>query len=139
MRERIEEALAEARVVAIDREVFDEEGELGFVIEVGEELFVLLQISDGLRFNGVSVLRIADVSDVELPHEHADFVESALRMRGESVEVAPDIDLDSWETAIRTAGRQSELVTIHTEVAEPGICRASPLAAARPSPPSAAG
>lgn len=123
MRELLEEALEEARVVAIDREDFEEVGELGYVVAVGESLFVLLQISDAMRFNGFSVLRIEDVSDVELPHAHAGFVESALRLREESVEGAPAIDLSSMVAAVRSAGRVAELVTLHTETTEPGICK----------------
>ena len=123
MRELLEEALEEARVVAIDREGFEEVGELGYVVAVERKLFVLLQISDAMRFNGFSVLRIEDVSDVELPHAHVDFVESALRLRDESVDDAPAIDLSSMSTAIRSAGRLAELVTLHTEHAEPGVCK----------------
>ncbi len=123
MRELLQEALEEADVVAIDREDFDEVGELGYVVAVGRSLFVLLQISDAMRFNGFSVLRIDDVSQVELPHAHAGFVEAALRLREESVEGAPPIDLSSMGAAIRSAGRIEELVTLHTEVTEPGICK----------------
>ena len=76
-----------------------------------------------MRFNGFSILRIEDVSDVELPHAHAGFVESALRMREESVEGAPAIELETMAAAIRSAGRLEELVTLHTEQTEPGICK----------------
>lgn len=123
MREALEEALRESLVVAIDREDFEEGGELGYVLAVGASLFVLLQISDAMRFNGFSILRIEDVSDVELPHAHAGFVESALRMREESVEGAPAIELDTMAAAIRSAGRLEELVTLHTEQTEPGVCK----------------
>ncbi|MEM9177758.1 MAG: hypothetical protein AAGC67_21315 [Myxococcota bacterium] len=123
MRELLEEALAEARVVSIDREGFEEVGELGYVVAVGESLFVLLQVSDAMRFNGFSVLRTSDVSDIEIPHAHADFVESALRLRDESVAEPPPIDLASMKTAIRSAGRVGEIVTLHTETTEPGLCK----------------
>ena len=40
MREALEEALQESLVVAIDREDFEEGGELGYVLAVGASLFV---------------------------------------------------------------------------------------------------
>ena len=123
MRELLEEAQADAQVVTIDRERFDEEGELAYVVAVGDTLCVLLLIDDGLRFNGFSVLRIEDVSHVELPHERAAFVESALRLRGEEIEEAPDLDLASMAAAIRTAGRIAPLVTLHTETTAEGVCQ----------------
>ena len=65
MRDRLEEALAEARVVAIDREVFDEEGELGFVIEVGEELQLFVPVRYGDQ-RGWLIRRLADRSFILL-------------------------------------------------------------------------
>ena len=123
MREVLEEAMADARVVAIDREDFEEVGELGYVVALEETLFVLLQISDAMRFNGFSILRIEDVSDVEIPHAHFEFVESALRLREESVEGPPAIELSDMAAAIRSAGRLEEVVTLHTETTEPGLCK----------------
>ncbi len=123
MRELLEEARADARVVTIDRERFEEEDELGYVVAVGETLFMMLLIVDGSRFNGFSVLPIEDVSHIELPHPHAEFVESALRLRGEEVESAPEIDLSSMASAVRTAGRLAPLVTVHTEATDQGICQ----------------
>lgn len=123
MRELLEEARSDQRVVAIDREVFEDFGELGYVVALGDGLCLLRQISDGMRFNGYTVLRLADISHVEVPHAHEEFVEAALRLRREASEAPPAIDLESMARAVRSAGRLEELVTIHTEEIDSGICK----------------
>jgi len=123
MREQIEEAMAEAHVVALDREVFEDEGEIGYIVGLGPSLVLLLRISDSIRFDGFSVMRIEDVSNLEMPHEHEAFIEGALRLREENVDGAPEVDLSGWASTIRTLGRLFDLVTIHTEMEDAGICQ----------------
>ena len=123
MRERLEEAMGDGRVVSLDRSAFEHDDEIGYVVAMGEELFLFLRVSDSIHFDGASVLRIADVSDVDVPHEHEEFVESALRMRGEAVDEPPEIDLTNWSTAVRSAGRLHEVVTLHAEEEDAGICQ----------------
>ena len=123
MREKLELAQRDARVVSIDRAVYDEEDEIGYVIAVGEALFLLARIAETIHLDGFSILRVEDVSHVAIPHDHEDFVESALRLRSESIVSAPDVDLDDWPEALRSAGRQVEVVTLHTEASEADVCR----------------
>ena len=122
LRTLLEEAMDDQRIVTIDRDVFEDERNLGYVLALGETLFLMLTISDAMRFAGFSVLRFADVSHVEVPHVHEAFVEAALRLRGESIEMAPDIDLANWGGVVRSMGRVAELVSIHREEVEPDLC-----------------
>ena len=122
MRESLENAQAEQQVVRITREAFESQGELGYVEALGEEWLLLGLISDDIWFNGFTVVRIADISEIEAPHECADFIEEALRLRDE-VSAAPGVSLTDIGAALRTAGRLFPLVVIHREVAEPETCR----------------
>lgn len=123
MRDQLEIAMNETRIVSFDRECYEEEDEIGCVVEVGDELFVIARVADTLNLDGYSVLRIEDVSQVEVPHEHEEFVASALRLRGESIDTAIEIDLEDWPSVVRSAGRRHEVVTLHTERTESGVCR----------------
>jgi len=123
MRERLEEAMGDGRVISLDRSAFEHDDEIGYVVAMGTDLFVLLRVADNIRFDGFSVLRIADVNDVEVPHEHDEFVESALRLRGETVDEPPEIDLSDWMTEVRSAGRLGEVITLHSEERDAGICQ----------------
>ncbi len=123
MREALEEAQAEARIVALDREIFDHEDEIGYVVGMGPSHFMLLRISDGIQFDGFSIFRIDDVSQVEVPHEHEAFVEGALRLRGENVEAPPEIDLTDTASVLRSAGRLFGVVALHTEERDAEVCQ----------------
>lgn len=123
MREQLETAQRDARVVSIDRVAFEEEDEIGYVLDVGATLFLIARVADTLHLDGYSVLRIGDVSHVELPYEHEEFVESALRLREESIANRPSIPLDDWPGAIRSASRDHELLSLHSESVEEGACR----------------
>jgi hypothetical protein len=101
---------------------FEEHSELGYVLAVDSERFLLLCVSPQIRLEGFSVLRTADVAELEAPHEHAEFVEEALRLRGESVETAPDIALGDTGAAIRSAAATFPLVTLHREEVDPDAC-----------------
>ena len=123
MRESLEEAQADARIVALDREVFDHEDEIGYVVGMGPSHFMLLRISDGIRFDGFSIFRVADVNQVEVPHEHEAFVEGALHLRGENIDSPPEVDLTDTTSILRTVGRLFDVVALHTEERDAGVCQ----------------
>jgi len=122
LRERLEAALDEPAVVRIRRAPFGEYSELGYVVAMDSELVLLLCISNQIRFDGFAVLRIRDISDLEVPHAHAEFVEGALHLRGESVAEAPAVELGDLGSAIRTAGKLYPLLTLHREEVDPEVC-----------------
>ncbi len=122
MRRDLESAQADQSVVRITRGVFEEQGELGYIEALGEELLLLAVISDDIWFNGFAIVRIGDINELEAPHECADFVEEALRMRDESVSSAPAVSLEDIGSAVRTAGRLFPIVVIHREEVEPDTC-----------------
>jgi len=123
LRESLENAQAEQQIVRVTREAFDAQGDLGYVEALDEDLVLLSLISDDIWFNGFSVLRIDDISELEAPHACADFIEEALRLRDEVSEAVPGVSLKEIGAAIRTSGRLFPLVVIHREVADPETCR----------------
>ncbi len=122
LREALEAACAEPRVVQLTRGAFEEESDLAYVCALGSELALLLRVSNEIYLNGFSVVRIADVTELEAPHDHADFVEEALRRRGEAVAEAPAVSLLGMAAAIRTAGRLFPLLTLFREETNAEVC-----------------
>jgi hypothetical protein len=95
---------------------------LGYVVDLGPRWFVLSLVDDGIRFNGFQIFRFSDVSRVESPHVHAQFVESALRLRGERRPRKRALDLTSIARLLKSAARHFPLVTLHREIADPDVC-----------------
>ncbi|MDJ0848300.1 MAG: hypothetical protein QNK04_07990 [Myxococcota bacterium] len=118
----LESACADAMVVRITRGEFEDEGDLAYIGGLGNELMLLLCISKEIHFDGFAVVRIADVTHLDAPHDHADFVAEALRRRGESVATAPAVSLLGMAAAVRTAGRIFPLVTLFREEADSDVC-----------------
>ncbi|MBC7851905.1 MAG: hypothetical protein IAF94_00570 [Pirellulaceae bacterium] len=79
-------------------------------------------VSDRIWFDGFECFQISDVSDVA-PDPRADFVETALKKRGERLTKKPQVNVASIEDLLQTAGRAFPLVTIHRERHDPDICQ----------------
>jgi hypothetical protein len=122
VRSDLEAAQAEPWVVRLERGNFESEGEMGYVLAIGPALVLLLIISTEIRFNGFTVIRIEDITNLEAPHTHAEFVEEALRLRGESVEEAPAVSVEDMPNAIETISKTFPTVAIHREIEDSSIC-----------------
>ncbi len=122
----LREAQAERRFVRIECEAFDGEF-VGIVQSIGEELVCVAILDDRVRMGGVDILRLEDVSDVELPAPHADFYESALRLRGEALPEPDAIDVSSWRSVLEAVANLAPLAVIHREEVEPDICEIGQL------------
>ncbi len=122
MREQLEAAQRGSSVVCVGRDSFESEGELGFIIAVNADLVLLLCVSNQIRLDGFAVVRICDISGLEAPHAHDQFVEEALRLRGEAVPDAPEVDITSIGSALRAAGKLHSVLAVHREEVESEVC-----------------
>ena len=95
---------------------------LGHVCATGPALFLVAVIGPDLRFNGFQVFRIRDVRRPRVPHKHAGFVETSLRLRGVKRPRTPRVRLDGLPGLLRSASRLFPLVTIHREAVDPDVC-----------------
>jgi len=122
VRSDLKTAQAEAWVIKLERGDFESEGETGYILSIGPSLLLLLIISTEIRFNGFTVIRIEDITKLEAPHIHAEFIEEVLRRRGESIEEAPPVSVADMTNAIQAVSRLFPTVAIHREVENSSIC-----------------
>ncbi len=123
MRDKLQAAREGQAVVGIVRGAFEETAELGHVLAVGSDLLLLARISSEIRLDGFVILRIADISELEAPHAHAEFVSQALRLKGEDVATAPEVSLADMAAAIRSAGQLYPLLALHCEAVDLESCQ----------------
>ena len=128
LREQLEAAARDGVLVSVERDDFEDAEDLGFVAGVGDALFALERVSESIRLDGLSILRLDDVTDLEDPHEHADFVTTALRLRGETRRDGLALDLADWSSALRsilavTAVDDPPIVALHEEGDAEAPCR----------------
>lgn len=122
MRSKLKEAKRFGFVVCVTRAEVDQGRVLGEVASVGREWFLLRVVSDQIRYDGFSLMRIEDVTQLDSPHRYADFVQRALKLRLEQPLADPGIDLKSTETALRSACEVARVVSIHWEALAPDEC-----------------
>jgi hypothetical protein len=100
----------------------------GYVVGVSAELVLLAVISPEILLSGFMAVRVRDISSLKSPSPYADFVESALRLRGQPTPSVPKVSLRSFASLIRSAGRQFPVVTLHRERAHPDVCEIGEVA-----------
>jgi hypothetical protein len=84
----------------------------GYVIGLSNELCLIAEVGDAIRFDGYLLVAIADLTSVEVDPA-GEFVEQALRLRGENLRVPSDLRLDSWADAARSAAAHSPLLSLN--------------------------
>jgi len=135
MEEELREALEAARedgvLVGLERIEMGDAEELGFVAGVGTVLVALHRVAETIHLDGLSIFRLADVTDLDEEHPQAGFVASALRLRGEAPMALPTLDLSGWAAALHALVEREELVAIYDEAddEEDGDCRIGRLLA----------
>ncbi len=116
------EAMEKAVLTRLERSSLEKGNFTGYVIDATDEFVLLLVVGDLIRFDGFSVLRVGDLSSIEVPAPNREFVEQALRVRGEEVVSAPRVDLASLVSVLSSASKEFPLVTIHQEEVAPDVC-----------------
>jgi hypothetical protein len=94
----------------------------GYVVGVGPEWFALALVSDLIIYDGFQLVRLKEVSSVEVPAPHAGFVERVLRLRRQTRPPDPKTDLTDITTILTTASVAFPLITVHREVVDPEVC-----------------
>lgn len=108
---------SEARVVDVRRSFIDPQDLRGRVLRVSEDLALLVLIGEEGTWDGLSVIRIEDITMVRYGNRQLSTWERAL-----AAAAPPAVDhlsLSSWDSFLRTASRQGEVATLLCEANDP--------------------
>lgn len=122
MRDQLLQAQASACIICLYRDPIDTGRELGQILAVGDEWFLMRIIDDAIRYEGFGLMRVQDVSQIDQPHRFADFVQRALELREAQAPAAPAVQLDTTKSALHSACQAARLVSIHWEGINPDEC-----------------
>lgn len=120
----LERAMNDNVLVHIVRDAFEEScPEIeGQVLSCSDSIVCVAVLDDRVRFNGIDIFHRDQISEVDLPAPHADFYQTALRLRGDARPETPPVDLTSMRRVLETVSEISPLIVIHREVEEPEVC-----------------
>lgn len=94
----------------------------GRVAAVSPHLLALHLVNDSIVYNGFVVVRLKDITALQVPAPHARFLERALRIRKQRAPRSTWLDVSSVTSVVQTASRKFPLVTIHQETIDPHSC-----------------
>jgi hypothetical protein len=114
----IRQAARDQVLVTVYRDGLTDVWLTGYVAQCGPEWFALDVVDQGIRYDGVSCLRYADVTDCEAPATNAEFAEKALAALGEKRPHHLELDLASLESLLQSAGSLFPVVSLSLEVAD---------------------
>jgi hypothetical protein len=122
LKRQLEQACAARTLVRIERSVDRDHGTTGYVCAVSTQLVLLQVVSDEIHFNGFSIVRMRDLTGVDAPAPHREFVELALKLRKLRRARAPRVDIANLQTLLSTIHPAFPLVTLHREAVDPDVC-----------------
>lgn len=109
--------------VRVIRDIADADRLDAYVVGIGRKWVLLHTISDALRLDGYSAVRLRDVEHATRSGwKGATLAHRAITMRGERPQPLPDIDLDSTKGLIETLTTAFPLIGVHIEKLDPHVC-----------------
>ena len=115
-------AMSQKTLIRVEREELEADYLDGYVLNLSNDLMLFQIVESLIIFNGYVVVRMCDITSIEMPAPNFEFVEQALKLRGEKIEKPLDINLSSMTTVFTSAGEKYPLVTIHLEEIDSEIC-----------------
>lgn len=104
----------------------------GYVAALSRDFCLLAEVGDAMRFDGYVALAIADISVLEVDPAR-EFVDKALALRGETLQIPPDFRLDDWTAVAQSAAAFAPLLSVNMVEDEDGeVCYVGQLAGVEP-------
>lgn len=120
---RLREAMRTRTLVRLWRETLEPGSFTGYIAALGQDRFLLWAIGDYIGFDGLFVLRFRDVTRLEVPDHHADFLEKAIRIRKIEPDLPADFPLDDLQKILTAAAERAPVTSFYVDTeAETEIC-----------------
>jgi hypothetical protein len=122
IREQLDRARAKDQIVRVYREGLEDGWVDGHVAGLGPEFFAIELVDKGIRLDGYTCMRYADVTECLAPGPRADFLRKALAARKMEYGRALAVDFSSLSSLVRTAGTIFPLLSIFIEGDDDDVC-----------------
>jgi hypothetical protein len=111
-RAELREALEQRTPLRILRERLQPGVIHGYVAALSRDFCLIAEVGDAMRFDGYIAIAIADISTLEIDPSR-EFVDKALALRGEALQVPENFVLDDWATIARSAATCAPLISVN--------------------------
>lgn len=117
-RAQLREAQQSQQLVRLWREELEHGSFCGYVGGVGREFLLLWVVGDTLTYDGMYVMRHRDISELEAPDKHNEFMQKALRLKQLIPQMPSSFPLDSIRDVVQAAGLMSPVIGVHVDSEE---------------------
>jgi hypothetical protein len=111
-RAELQRALEERVPVRIHRERIQPGVIHGYVVGLSRDFCLVAEVGDAIRFDGYIAIAVADISTLEADPAR-EFVDRALALRGETLQIPQDFGLDDWAAIARSAAAVAPLISVN--------------------------
>jgi hypothetical protein len=112
VRAELQRALEERVPVRIHRERIQPGVIHGYLVGLSRDFCLVAEVGDAIRFDGYIAIAVADISTLEADPAR-EFVDRALALRGETLQVPKDFRLDDWAAIARSAAAAAPLISVN--------------------------
>jgi hypothetical protein len=112
VRPELQRAFDERVPVRIHRERIQPGVIHGYVVGLSRDFCLVAEVGDAIRFDGYIAIAVADISTLEADPAR-EFVDRALALRGETLQVPKDFRLEDWAAIARSAAAAAPLISVN--------------------------
>ena len=107
-------------LVRVYRDEIEDDPFHGYIAGYSDELAAITIVNECMVYDGFEIIRTSDITEIEIPHPHTEFVEAALELRNLKAPVFPaGIDLKNTRAALDSLTSPDRLITFHPEISDP--------------------
>ena len=117
-RAQLREAQQSQQMVRLWRGELEHGSFCGYVGNVGREFFLLWVVGDGITYDGMYVMRHRDITELEAPDKHANFMEKALILKQLLPRTPRGFPLDSIRDVVQAAAAMAPVIGVHVDSEE---------------------
>lgn len=114
-RAQLREAQQKHELVRLWRGELEHGSFCGYVGSVGREFFLLWVVGDGVTYDGMYVMRHRDISELEAPDKHNDFMQKALTLKNLLPRLPTSFPLDNIREVIQAASAMAPVIGVHVD------------------------
>ncbi len=114
-RAQLREAQQKQHLVRLWRGELEHGSFCGYVGGVGREFLLLWVVGDGITYDGMYVMRHRDISELEAPDKHNDFMQKALVLKQILPQPPHAFPLDNIRDVIQAARAMAPVIGVHVD------------------------
>ena len=114
-RAQLREAQQKQELVRLWRNELEHGSFCGYVGGVGREFLLMWVVGDGITYDGMCVMRHRDISELEAPDKHHDFMQKALALKQILPKPPRAFPLDNIRDVIQAASAMAPVIGVHVD------------------------